>query len=135
MVLVPKKSKREINREFGLLMALVFSIISGFLAWKGSSTLFYLLPIALIFYLLAKLAPMALDPLERVWMKFAEVLSVVMTTLILTLLFSFVITPIGLIMRLFGKDPMCRKIELERDSYWEPMEGEGGPLSRPYLPY
>lgn len=59
-----------------------------------------------------------LKSVYAVWMKFASVLGIINVTLILSLLFYIIFTPIGLIIRLFGRDLLDRKIEKDKTSYW-----------------
>jgi len=76
-----------------------------------------LIAIAAAFLIAAIVAPRALDPIYRAWMILGEALAWVNTRVILTLIFFLVVTPIGLLMRLFGRSP----IERRRSgwSYWD----------------
>jgi hypothetical protein len=122
------------NRDFGLLMALVFSILGGALLWKGSANCLYLFALASVFLLAAIYVPLGLSPLEKAWMKFAEKLSVVMTYFLVTLSFFVAIVPMSILLRLLGKDLLGLALEPEKGSYWEPVEVDG-PGTRPYTPY
>lgn len=62
--------------------------------------------------------PMLLKPVYRVWMALAVVLGFIMTRVILTIVYYLIITPIGLLMRVFGKDPMQRRLDPDAPSYW-----------------
>ncbi len=64
----------------------------------------------------------------------AQVLSSVMTTVLLSLTFFLVLTPIGLLVRAMRKDLLHLRIKKGTDSYWVPVEREG-PASRPNEPY
>lgn len=66
--------------------------------------------------------PSVLKPIYRVWMGVAFVLGFVMTHVILTIVFYVMITPIGLVMRVFGRDPLNRSIETSSASYWTDKE-------------
>ena len=61
-------------------------------------------------------APMTLRPVYRIWMRFGLLLSKVMTPLIMSIVFFFVITPVAIVLKLLGKDPMARKFD-KSDSY------------------
>jgi hypothetical protein len=63
------------------------------------------------------LIPEALRPVHHWWMRFALMISKVTTPLILAVVFFLVFTPIGLFMKIFGKDAMRRKIDDTIDSY------------------
>jgi hypothetical protein len=126
-------AKRKLMK-FGLVMAGGFAVVSGLLALRGSAAWPYTAGIAGFFLLAGLLAPAALRPVERVWMKFAAVLGFVMTNVLLTLVFFIGVTITGLVMRLFGKDPLRLKFEKDRESYWHDVEPDG-PCSRPDKPY
>jgi hypothetical protein len=65
----------------------------------------------------ALLIPSTLQPVYIVWMKFGNIMSWINTRIILGIVFYVLITPFGLIMRLFGKDPMRRKLDNSISSY------------------
>ncbi len=79
----------------------------------------WLVPILLILLLLAAVAPSLLHPVYRGWMRVGEVLGWINTRIILTLVFFLVVTPIGLLMRLFRRSPISTA---RRDSYWTDVE-------------
>ncbi|MDP3832044.1 MAG: SxtJ family membrane protein, partial [Ignavibacteriaceae bacterium] len=66
--------------------------------------------------------PILLKPLNFIWMSFAVVLGFFMTRIILGILFYIIITPIGLIAKLFGKDFIDKRISKEKVSYWNYRE-------------
>ena len=131
-----KKKELELKRlkEFGVLMAAVLTGISAVLLFKGRSTSLYTLIAATLFLVPAYLSPLTLKPVEKVWLAFGEKMSMVMTTVLLVLTYFLVMTPIGLFLRLTGKDLLDQKLEPEAKSYWKKIEAEG-PSTRPYLPY
>ncbi|KIX15639.1 hypothetical protein X474_03070 [Dethiosulfatarculus sandiegensis] len=63
------------------------------------------------------LLPRVLKPLYLVWMSLASVLGYFVSRIILTILYFLVITPIGLFMRLLGKDILDKKMD-SKQSYW-----------------
>jgi hypothetical protein len=73
---------------------------------------------ALFFLLSGLFTYPLLRPIYIGWMKFAFVLGWVNTRVILSVFFYLVITPVGLVMRLFGRDPMNRKFDRSAASYW-----------------
>ncbi|MDI6854073.1 MAG: SxtJ family membrane protein [Deltaproteobacteria bacterium] len=109
--------KREL-RQFGLVIGSVFTLLAGLLYWKGSTAWFYYLVPAFLFFSFGLLWPLSLKPVYKIWMKIAFVMGLFMTKVILSLLFYLVVTPIGILARIFGKDFLKLKIEKERDSYW-----------------
>lgn len=120
--------------HFGLVMAGAFAVVSGLLALRGSAAWPYTAGIAGLFLIAGLLAPGALRPVERIWMKLAAVLGFVVTNVLLTVVFFVGVTVTGLVMRLFGKDPLNLRFEKDRVSYWHEVEPDG-PCSRPDKPY
>lgn len=76
-------------------------------------------------------APGTLNPVYRGWMRFAEVLAWINTRLLLGAVFYAMITPIGVIARLFGRDPMQKKFDPKVSSYRASPAGENN-MEVPY---
>lgn len=127
------KSKKEL-RKFGFVMTVPLAIIGGFFFWKGKPAAPYFLILAAFFLISGLFFPSILKPIEKIWMKIAELISAVMTRVILFLTFYLVITPVGLILKLMGKDLLEIKFDPDKESYWVPVEKDG-PCSRPEKPY
>lgn len=121
-------------RTFGLVMAGAFGLIGGVLWWKDVAAAPYVLGVAAFFGIAGLVVPRLLGPIEWAWMKLALVLSAIMTRVILTLAFFLIITPIGLLLRLMGKDLLQTTLDPEQPSYWTPVEPDG-PGTRPEKPY
>lgn len=79
-----------------------------------------LLGLAAGFACCGMLRPQWLAPVYRFWMGLASVLSWVNTRILLVLIYYLLVTPIGLCMRLFGSDPLRRRLEKDKPSYWLP---------------
>ncbi len=129
------KSETRRLREFGLVMAVALGVF-GALAffWRGHDWGQYLWYVGGAFLAFGLVAPRLLKPIEFVWMRFAVLLGTVMTTLILTLTFFVVMTPLGILLRLMGKDLLGMHGDTSIESYWVPIE-EDGPAHRPDKPY
>lgn len=126
-------STREL-RKFGFVMAVAFGIFGALFVWRDKPWGMYTLYVAGAFLALALIAPRALGPIEKGWMALARVLQTVMTAVILTLTFFLVMTPMGLLLRLAGKDLLGMKGDPSIETYWEPVDPDG-PASRPDKPY
>lgn len=102
-------------------MSAALLIIAAYQAWRSAAQWVWitLSAIAAVLVLGALVAPSLLRPVYRGWMKLGEVLAWVNTRIILTLVFFLVVTPIGLVMRLFGRSPMAAR---RGDSYWIDVE-------------
>ena len=113
---------RQSDRAFGLTFAAVFAVISlvGFFVFE--TVLSWAIVIALVFLLIALAAPGILLPLNRLWGMIVARLSVVSNFIILGAFFYVMVFSFGLILKLFGRDPMERKFVQSADSYWVPVE-------------
>ena len=106
-------------RKFGLTVGIVFFLIGCILIWKHKPSQFYFLSIGAALICFGLIFPTILRPLNKAWMTLAVLLGWLMTRVILSLLFYFVITPISLIARISGKHFLDLKIDKSRASYWE----------------
>lgn len=106
------------ERSFGLVFAVVFAIIALWPLKSGGDIRPWAAGAAVAFALAALVVPRALKPLNIVWFKFGMVLHHVMTPLIMGLLFFVTVTPVGMLMRATGKDPMRLKRDPKAASYW-----------------
>lgn len=115
-------TSRKALRSFGLLVGGVVLAIAAVVLWrKGWSpgtAVYVLSAIGGALVLLGATVPSALKPLYSAWMALAVVLGFIMTRVILTLVFYLIVTPIGLIMRAVGRDPLNRKLDADARSYW-----------------
>ena len=113
-----KKIEKSTNRSFGLVFFIVFLIIGLWPLANGSSVRFWSLIIALIFLFLGILNSKILTPLNVLWAKFGELLGIVIAPIVMGIIFFLVVTPTGLIMRMFGKDLLRNKFQINNESYW-----------------
>lgn len=108
------------ERSFGNVFAGVFALVGGYRMWRGHADAALWLGGSAVFVALAWWWPGPLRPLNRLWARFGALLHHIMTPLIMALMFFGVITPIGLLMRLLGKDPLRLQQEPGAASYWVP---------------
>ncbi len=112
------KSDKKKLREFGLTIGIVLLILGGLAMWRGRLTAPYLLAAGTAFIALGLTIPAILKPLQKLWMGLGMVLGFFVSRIVISVLFYFVITPIGLLMKLLGKDLLDERIDKARDSYW-----------------
>lgn len=118
------KSKRRsfrVEREFGLIVGGVFLLLSCWWIYRGKfhSVSPVMMPLGAVLVLLGIVFPRALVYPNKAWMTLAEVLSFVSTRIILAFVYFMIVTPIGLVKRLFGWDPLNRRAP-KSESYWRP---------------
>ncbi len=112
------RSGRKELREFGLTMGAVLMLVSGLALWRGKGPIVHLLIAGLLFMGFGVVWPALLKPFQKAWMALSAVIGFFMSCAILAILFYCVITPIGVMMRLFGKDVLDQRISRDRLSYW-----------------
>ncbi len=114
-----KRHSFRAEREFGLVVGGVFVLLSAWWLYRGkfSSVSHVTLPLGTLLVLIGLVYPRALVWPNRAWMKLAEGLSFVSTRVILAVVFFGVLTPIGLIKRALGWDPLRRRAR-SSGSYW-----------------
>ena len=111
--------KGSSDRSFGLVMAAGFAVVALLpLLHAPHQPRWWALAIAIAFALSALLWPKRLAVLNRLWLRFGLLLSVVVSPIILGLLFYTTLLPIGLLMRVSGKDPLRLRQDRVSGSYW-----------------
>ena len=115
------------NRSFGLVFAFLFAAVGFLPLLSGRGVRSWALLIGALFLATALFAPTILEPLSRLWMKFGLLLHRLISPVALGVMFFLVITPIGLIMRMLGKDPLRLKSDHSAQSYWIPRDPPGPP--------
>ena len=116
-----KKRPFRAEREFGLIVGGVFVLLSCWWLYRGKflHAAQLTLPLGTLLVLLGLLFPKALVFPNKAWMMLAQGLSFVSTRIILGLVFFLIITPIGVVKRLSGWDPLNRRAG-QSPSYWKP---------------
>ena len=121
-------------RKFGLIMTVSFALVTVLLWLRGDGVWPYTAVLSGLFLISCLLFPGLLGPVEWIWMKLALAMGFVMTNVLLTLVFFIAVTLTGLVMKLFGKDPLGLVFRDDMESYWHEVDTDG-PCSRPDKPY
>lgn len=104
-------------KSFGILFFIVFILISFWPLINSQSIRIWPLPIALIFLLLGVLKSKILIPLNNVWIKLGEILGLIIAPLVMCVIYFIIVTPIGLLMKIIGKDLLGLKF-IKTKTYW-----------------
>ena len=117
-----KKTKENINLpsnlKFGYFFTFIFLIGSIYFYFKEIIFLFYSLGIiSLIFLVITSIKADILEPLNKLWMNFGLILGSIVNPLTMGFIFFFIFTPIGIIMRIFGRDDLLIRLK-NKSSYW-----------------
>ena len=105
------------NRSFGIVFFVVFLLFGSYPLLKGGDLKIIPLLIAIIFLILGVLNSKLLSPLNKFWFKFGLLLGRVISPIVMGVIFFLVVTPIGFVMRLLGKDILQLKKTNDK-SYW-----------------
>ncbi len=111
------KQKNQ-NRSFGLLFFIVFLVIALWPLTKKGDINLYLISIALIFLVLGLLNSKILSPFNKAWIKLGEILGRIIAPIVMAIVYFLILTPISLLVRLFGKDLIGMKFSNDIKSYW-----------------
>ena len=105
------------NKSFGIVFFVVFLLIALYPLIYNEEIRVWSVIISLIFLVLGLLNSKILNPLNKLWFKFGIFLGKVISPIVMGLIFFFVVTPIGLLMRLLNKDLLNLKFN-SNNSYW-----------------
>ena len=105
------------NRSFGIVFFILFLLVALYPTINSEGIRMWSIIVSLIFLILGLLDSKILTPLNKVWFKFGILLGRVISPLIMGVIFFFVVTPIGLIMRILGKDVLNLKYNSNK-TYW-----------------
>tara|TARA_B000000532_G_C18631943_1_gene304469 strand:- start:56 stop:448 length:393 start_codon:yes stop_codon:yes gene_type:complete len=110
------------NRSFGIVFFIVFLLISLYPLLNDEYLRIWSLIISLTFLILGLFNSRLLTPLNKIWFKFGLFLGKLISPLIMGIIFFLVVTPIGLLMRMIGKDLLNLKFNTNK-SYWIEKDG------------
>ena len=110
--------KLSSNRSFGIVFFIVFVLIAIYPLINQGEVRIWSLIISSLFLLLGLLNSKILTPLNKLWFRFGLFLGKIISPIIMGIIFFLVVTPIGLLMRLFGKDVINLKLNKKKNSYW-----------------
>tara|TARA_Y200000002_G_scaffold127934_1_gene105493 strand:- start:171 stop:563 length:393 start_codon:yes stop_codon:yes gene_type:complete len=110
------------NRSFGVVFFIVFLLIALYPLLNNNEVRLWSLIISVLFLILGILNSKILSPLNKIWFKFGLLLGKIISPIIMGVIFFLVVTPIGFIMKLLGKDLINLKFNNEK-SYWIEKSG------------
>ena len=125
------KIKMGSNRNFGIVFFIVLLIFGLWPAINEGEIRISLLILALLFLVLGLLNSKLLTPLNLIWIRFGEVLGRIIAPIAMGVVYFIIITPIGLFMRLIGKDLLRTKFS-KNNSYWIKREKNIGSMKRQF---
>ena len=105
------------NRSFGIVFSIFFSLVGIYLLLNNSPVYYWSFLISLIFLILGLLNSKILGPLNQIWFKFGILLGKVVSPIVMGIIFFLVITPIAILLKIFGKDVLKLKLN-NNETYW-----------------
>ena len=105
------------NKSFGIVFFVVFLLIAFYPLTNQGDVRIWSIIVSLIFLVLGLLNSKLLSPLNKFWFKFGIFLGKIVSPLVMGLIFFFVVTPTGLLMRMIGIDLLNLKFN-KKKSYW-----------------
>ena len=109
--------KTSSNRSFGIVFFIVFLLVAIYPFFKNGDIRLWSLLVSSIFLILGLINSNILTPLNKIWFKFGIFLGRIISPVIMGIIFFLVVTPIGFIMRLMGKDVLSLKFNNNK-SHW-----------------
>lgn len=114
---VPARLSASEGRKFGLTVGIAFLVITGILVWRDHMRAVpYVGALGGLLVVAGLAIPTYLGPIQRAWMGLAHLISKVTTPIFMGVVYYVVLSPIGVLMRLFGRNPM--RHPLSDGGYW-----------------
>ena len=117
-----KKIKVSSNKSFGIVFSIFFLFISIYLFLNEYPTYYLSLFVSVIFLLLGLMNSKILSPLNLLWFKFGLLLGKIVSPFVMGIIFFVVVTPISILLKIFGKDVLNLKFNNNK-SYWIEKNG------------
>lgn len=109
--------KKSSEKSFGLLFSFIFLIIAIWPIVFLNSLRIWAFVISIILFSISFAKPSLLKPFNTVWIRFGELLGSIIAPIVMLLVYFLILTPISLIVRVFGKDLLNLKFS-NKNSYW-----------------
>ena len=117
-----KEIKTSSNKSFGLVFFALFMIIALWPLLNDGNIRIWSIIVSIIFLILGLFNSKILTPFNKLWIRFGILLGKIIAPIVMGLVFFGVVTPTGIIMRLFRKDILNLKIDKNKNSYWLPKD-------------
>jgi hypothetical protein len=117
-----KKIKVSSNKSFGIVFSIFFLLISVYPLLNNDPIYYWSLFISFIFLVLGLMNSKILSPLNLLWFKFGILLGKIVSPIVMGIIFFLVVTPISIILKIFGKDVLNLKFNNNK-TYWIVKDG------------
>ena len=123
---------RGTEKNFGIVFAAVFAIIGIYISWTSSAITWWPFIASAVFIVAAFAFPRILHWPNILWFKFGLLLGRIIAPLVMAIVYLLVMVPLGLLIRLFGKDLLCLELDPEADTYWIERETPPQPMKNQF---
>ena len=120
------------NRSFGILFFIVFLGIGLWPLKNNNDPNYIFLGLSTIFLILGIINSKLLYPLNKAWVKFGEILGMIIAPIVMGLVYFIILTPISLLVRIFGKDLLGLKYSKNLNSYWITRKKKIGTMDKQF---
>jgi len=117
-----KKIKVSSNKSFGIVFSIFFLLISIYPLLNNDPIYYWSLFVSFIFLVLGLMNSKILSPLNLLWFKFGILLGRIISPVVMGIIFFLVVTPISIILKIFGKDVLNLKFNNNK-TYWIVKDG------------
>ena len=124
--------KKSSNKSFGLLFFIVFLGLGLWPITNNNNPNIYLIVISIIFLILGLLDSKLLSPLNSFWIKLGEFLGKIIAPIVMAIIYFIILTPISLIVRLFGKDLLGLKFTNQTKTYWIKRKKDSNSMNKQF---
>ena len=125
-------NKKSSNKSFGILFFVVFLGLGLWPLTNDNNPNIYLIIISTIFLILGLLNSKLLSPLNSFWIKFGELLGKIIAPVVMAIIYFLILTPISLMVRLFGKDLLGLKFSKQLKTYWIKRKKDLGSMDKQF---
>ena len=120
------------SKKFGILFFIFFLIIGLWPLLSSTEIRIWSVVIALVFLLISLIKPLLLEPLNRLWIKFGELLGGFVAPIVMSIVYFLLLTPISILVRIFKKDLLNLNFSKNKNTYWSKREKNVGPMNKQY---
>ena len=116
------KAKKNSGKSFGILFFIIFFIIGIWPLINSENLRLWSIALSFLFLISALINASFLNPLNKIWIKFGLFLGSIISPIIMSIIFFFVVTPISFVMKVLGKDILNLKRN-NNNTYWIDKSG------------
>tara|TARA_B100001765_G_C19388393_1_gene286746 strand:- start:376 stop:756 length:381 start_codon:yes stop_codon:yes gene_type:complete len=125
------ETKKNSTKSFGILFFIVFFVIGVWPVFDSENLRLWSIILSFLFLISGLTNANFLNPLNKTWIKFGEILGKIIAPVVMFLIFFVLITPLSFVIRIFGKDLLKTRLS-DETSYWIKREKDAGTMKRQF---